>query len=388
MKTKHLTLPLLCLAPFLQSCESTPPKQAWEMQPLMRVSNSNDSPAAYYQLGRYYQGQNRADKAIPAFQKALALDSQYAEAHNALGALYAAQGRYDMAIAEFQNALATSPSSSHFLNNLGYAFYLQGRYAEAADIYEKAVALNPSDLKIVNNRNLALAKLGGRELVQPTNMLAAASNTTEVPVTEIPSSDIAPKTLKASSTTHSSPKEQKRASAVIATPLNRSPVPTATQLTQTANEEQETHKPAIELVQSSLNRYELREKTTGVANVLAMQKATKAPMAHNLPHLEVSNGNGITGMAKKVSHALGDHGFPNARLTNQKPFEQSVTLVEYRQGFAVEAERLSASLPAKPTIKEKNNLRANTDIRLVLGKDVMHRIALVTPEEETRLVLK
>ncbi|SMF10804.1 Tetratricopeptide repeat-containing protein [Pseudogulbenkiania subflava DSM 22618] len=378
MKTKHLTLPLLCLVPLLQSCESTPPKQAWEMQPLMRVSNSNDSPAAYYQLGRYYQGQNRTDKAIPAFQKALALDSQYAEAHNALGALYAAQGRYDMAIAEFQNALATSPSSPHFLNNLGYTFYLQGRYAEAAAIYEKAVALNPSDLKIVNNRNLTMAKLGGREQTKPATLLAGTPQAAQAPAAETSVGAATEKVVD--------PKQQENVVAV-ATPLPSAPPPTSSPVPFTTAEGHSVQKTAIE--PPGTDRHASQQEKNAPAAVLALKETTQATMTHPLPRFEVSNGNGVTGMAKRVGYVLANQGFAKARLTNQKPFQQSVTLVEYRQGFAPEAERLSASLPVKPMIKEKNDLRTSTDIRLVLGKDVMRNVALVTPRQQpTRLALK
>lgn len=371
MKTKYMALPLLCLAPFLQSCESTPPKQAWEMQPLMRVSNSNDSPAAYYQLGRYYQGQSRADKAIPAFQKALALDSQYAEAHNALGALYAAQRRYDMAIAEFQKALTTSPGSPHFLNNLGYTFYLQGRYAEAAAIYEKAVALNPSDLKIVNNRNLTLSKLEGREQAKPATLLAGMPQAAPSPTAMEKATD----------------QRRQDTTVAVATPLASAPPPTSSPVPYTAEEGHPVQKTAID--PPSTDRHEPQQEKNAPAAMLTWKETTKAAMTHPVPRVEVSNGNGVTGMAKRVGYALANQGFAKARLTNQKPFQQSVTLVEYRQGFAPEAERLSASLPVKPMIKEKNDLRTSTDIRLVLGKDVKRNVALVTPRRQPiRFALK
>ncbi|MBI3144242.1 MAG: tetratricopeptide repeat protein [Pseudogulbenkiania sp.] len=379
MKKIHLIVPLLCSAPLLQSCESTPPKQAWEMQPVMRVRHSNESPAGYYQLGRYYQGQNRPDKAIPAFQKALALDSHYAEAHNALGALHATQGNYDLAITEFQQALAASPDTAHFHNNLGYAYYLQGRYAEAASTFEKAAALNPGDAKITNNLGLTLARLGQPRQAQQAFMLAAAARSADASapptVTE---------TAIASTTPLSLPKDRGTITPAEAIPLARAPLPTATPLTTPAEAVRATQKPDMELVKSSPNQYELRHRVAAPAAVLALQEAATVPGATTRarPHFEVANGNGITGMAKRVSRVLVSQGFPNARLTNQKPFQQPVTLVEYRQGFAHEAERLSASLPVKPAIKEKNSLRGSTDIRLVLGKDVMHNVALVTPHQE------
>lgn len=385
MKKIHLIVPLLCSAPLLQSCESTPPKQAWEMQPVMRVRHSNESPAAYYQLGRYYQGQNRPDKAIPAFQQALALDSHYAEAHNALGALHAAQGNYDLAITEFQHALTASPDTAHFHNNLGYAYYLQGRYAEAATTFEKAATLNPGDAKIANNLGLTLARLGQPRQAQQAFIAAARSADASAPS---PGPDTSAETATASAAPLSLPKDRGVITPAITSPLARAPLPIAKPLVAPAEATRAAQKPDMTLVQSSPNRYELRRTTNEPATVLALQEATSAPLPRMRAHFEVANGNGITGMAKRVSRALTGKGFPNARLTNQKPFLQPVTLVEYRKGFASEAERLSASLPVKPVIKEKNSLRGSTDIRLVLGKDVMHNVALVTPDQQgTRLAL-
>jgi Tfp pilus assembly protein PilF len=391
MNNIHRVLPLLCIVPLLQSCESTPPKQAWTMQPVLRVHNSDESPSGYYQLGRYYQGQNRLDKAIPAFQKALTLDSHYAEAHNALGALYAAQGNYDLAIAEFQSALAAAPTTAHFQNNLGYAYYLQGRYTEAATIFEKAATLNPADAKIANNLGLTLAKLGQPRQAQQAFMLAATPHAASGLAAPGSTTDAVTKTLESSAMPLSLPKDQGAITPAVTAPLDSAPPPITPPLGTTTETDRATEQLAMELVKSSPNRYELRRKEDTTAAALTLQPAAKAPLPNALPHFEVANGNGITGMARRVSHALVNRGFPSARLTNQKPFQQSVTLVEYRQGFATEAKQLSASLPAKPMIKEKNDLRGSTDIRLVLGKDVMYNVALVTPaqnEDAIRLALE
>ena len=357
------------------------------MQPVMRVHHSNESPSAYYQLGRYYQGQNRLDKAIPAFQKALALDSQYAEAHNALGALYAAQEKFDLAIAEFQQALAAAPNTAHFQNNLGYTYYLQGRYAEAASTFEKAVELNPGNAKIANNLGLTLAKLGQPRQAQQAFMLAAARSADASAPS--PGPDTSAEIATASAAPLSLPKDRGAITPAIASPLARAPLPMAKPLAAPAEAVRPAQKPDMTLVQSSPDRYELLRTTVEPATVLALQEATSAPLPRLRANFEVANGNGVTGMAKRVSRALAGKGFPSARLTNQKPFVQPVTMVEYRQGFASEAERLSASLPARPIVKERNNLRDSTDVRLVLGRDVAYNVALVTPDQEgIRLALK
>ncbi|MGM8062053.1 tetratricopeptide repeat protein [Vogesella indigofera] len=386
MKNTPLLLSLLCCVPLLQSCESVPPKQAWGFQPLLKVRHGNESPAAYYQLGRYYQGQNRSDLAIPAFQQALALDRHYAEAHNALGSLYAGQRQFELAIMEFQLALAAAPDTAHFYNNLGYAYYLQGRPVEAAAALQKAASLKPGDAKITTNLNLALAQKTRAELEQqafaPSTAPASppassASHVTAPPVAPpVTEPTVAPALAPASPPVAVEPTAPAPSqSQPVIQPLVAEPAPVIAppQSPQLAPAEpQQTIEPAV--------------PTMLAAAPPALPKTT-LPSARAALY-EVSNGNGITGMARRVNQALLAQGYPAARLTNNKPFRQPVTVVEYRPGYAAVAAQLSASLPLKPAITEKAGLRQSTDVRLVLGRDVMTRLALVTPRpHETQLAL-
>ncbi|MDC7704005.1 LytR C-terminal domain-containing protein [Vogesella indigofera] len=380
MKNTPLLLSLLCCVPLLQSCESVPPKQAWGFQPLLKVRHGNESPAAYYQLGRYYQGQNRSDLAIPAFQQALALDKHYAEAHNALGSLYAGQRQFELAIMEFQLALAAAPDTAHFYNNLGYAYYLQGRPVEAAAALEKAAALKPGDAKITTNLNLALAQKTRAELVQQAFTPASppASSASHVTAPAVAPSVTEP-TVAAPVLAPASPP-------VAVEPTAPAPSPSQPVIQPLVAEPA----PVIAPPQSpQLAPAEPQQTVEPAApTMLAAVPPRTAPPSARAALYEVSNGNGITGMARRVNQALLAQGYPAARLTNNKPFRQPVTVVEYRPGYAAVAAQLSASLPLKPAITEKAGLRQSTDVRLVLGRDVMTRLALVTPRpHETQLAL-
>ncbi|WP_374497383.1 LytR C-terminal domain-containing protein [Vogesella indigofera] len=380
MKNTPLLLSLLCCVPLLQSCESVPPKQAWGFQPLLKVRHGNESPAAYYQLGRYYQGQNRSDLAIPAFQQALALDKHYAEAHNALGSLYAGRRQFELAIMEFQLALSAAPDTAHFYNNLGYAYYLQGRPVEAAAALQKAAALKPGDAKITTNLNLALAQKTKAELVQqaftPATVsppASTASNVAAPPVAQ-------PVTEAAVAVPALAPAGPPAAVEAIA------PSPSLPATPPLVAEPAPVIAPLPSLQPAPAERQQAVEPAA--PTMLAAALPTDTPPSARTALYEVSNGNGITGMARRVNQALLAQGYPAARLTNSKPFRQPVTVVEYRPGYAVVAARLSASLPLKPAITEKVDLRQSTDVRLVLGRDVMTHLALVTPRQrETQLAL-
>ena len=98
--------------------------------------------------------------------------------------------------------------------------------------------------------------------------------------------------------------------------------------------------------------------------------------------LEVSNGNGVTGMARRIDGLLQAVGLPKSRLTNQKPFTQRTTEIRYRGGHEAAAAALSARFPSRPALVRDDRLRADIDVRLVLGKDLPAAVALVDPARE------
>ena len=70
---------------------------------------------------------------------------------------------------------------------------------------------------------------------------------------------------------------------------------------------------------------------------------------------------------------------PTARLTNQRPFNQPATEVQYREGYIAEAEALAARLQHPVRVKRSEQLASHIDVRLILGRDVLSDIALVAP---------
>jgi hypothetical protein len=73
-------------------------------------------------------------------------------------------------------------------------------------------------------------------------------------------------------------------------------------------------------------------------------------------------------------------GLPTTRLTNQRPFEQARTEVQYREGYAAEAATLAGKLQHRVQVVPRTDLASYVDVRLVLGKDVRSETALLAPE--------
>jgi len=93
--------------------------------------------------------------------------------------------------------------------------------------------------------------------------------------------------------------------------------------------------------------------------------------------LGVANGNGVNGMARKVAQYLASHGYKTASVYNLKPFDKTVTQIEYRKGYEAQALKLGSLLPVKVAYSESSRMRG--DVRLVLGHDIKQNMASWTP---------
>ncbi len=120
-----------------------------------------DAPATdFYKLFDYavaFSEKKQYDAAVPAWQKALALDPDDPRAHDNLGVALVENGRFDEAIAEFRKSLELNSGSSHTHNNLGSALAEKGMLDEAFQHFDRAVELNPDNASAQINLGNALA---------------------------------------------------------------------------------------------------------------------------------------------------------------------------------------------------------------------------------------
>lgn len=128
-----------------------------------RAAQASPSASTLYRLGTLLAKSGDAARARHAFERALALQPDLAEASNDLGALLAQGGEIDAAMTRFRAALAAAPEYPDALNNLGYALLLTGRDEEARGFYEKALALQPDFPEALNNLGLLFGRAGELE---------------------------------------------------------------------------------------------------------------------------------------------------------------------------------------------------------------------------------
>jgi Flp pilus assembly protein TadD len=125
-----------------------------------RAAQANPGASTLYRLGTLLAKSGETVRARAAFERALVLKPDLAEANNDLGALLAQGGDLDAAINRFRAAIASTPEYPDALNNLGYALLLTGHEEEARGFYEKALALQPDFPEALNNLGLLVGRAG------------------------------------------------------------------------------------------------------------------------------------------------------------------------------------------------------------------------------------
>ncbi|MEI6051336.1 MAG: tetratricopeptide repeat protein [Opitutaceae bacterium] len=366
MKVSSKILSTVSYILLLTACDS---KEIIDKAPIkvtpISVESSSDNPEAMYQMGRYYQGQKRYDLAIDAYRKALDVSSNFVEALNGLGVIYSKQRKYDEAIEAFQSAIRLNPKAAHILNNLGYVYFLQGRYSESLLTLEQSVAIDPLNKHALINIGTVYAKTGhitdaekafSRAVDVPSQVVNADSVISNPSVDSLSSSSKTPIYL---GEVHQTEEQS------LSLPKSILVIRSASGSMQSIYKAREG-RDHVTLLQVSPYVYEIHLK---LSQPKTLEKKVVGEVKKSLG-IEVSNGNGVTGMARKVSELLKNQGYDPSRLTNQKPYNITNTQIQYRKGYEVEAEHLQAVFSQTSALIKRNDMRSDINLRILLGKDI------------------
>ncbi|MDR4519944.1 MAG: tetratricopeptide repeat protein [Nitrosomonas sp.] len=294
-----------------------------EIKPIEHISHATSKPRILYLLGRYYQGKANHIEAIKAYRKALALKPDYVEAHNGLGVIYSKQGDFESAFRHFSAALELAPAESYLHNNVGYALLLQNQENEAMTHFSRAMQLDPNNVQARKNLTAVFEKLG----------------------------------------LHEGAKDQIMDQATVKT-VQQSPYSALLEIAPNVYTYQALDNPSVSTAKPP-------EKTRPVE-----KRHEPVPGNQLLKHgIEISNGNGITGMARKVSAYLEQFGADSIRLTNHETFQQKSTEIHYRPGSLQYANTLNQILPEPVSVIERNDLRSDIQVKVLLGRDISHASA-------------
>ena len=292
-----------------------------------------------YLIGRNYHMALRPQQALAYYRSALRDDPNHLNARNGLAVLYAEQGQLELAIALWQEltASAAGRGQAFLFSNLGYAHLIHGEPARALAVLEQACLLDPLNERAWQHLGDALQRTGQPERARAMHRQAEALRGHDIrtdyalaPGAGVPAIDSALR------------------SAAPASPWAQTEI---------------TLEPSGMFV---MRRVEPAPKNAAVTAVAPPVPAARAGSAR--PLLEISNGNGVNGMARSLARSLGEDGPRVVRLSNQKGFGVKRTRVEYRPAFRDAAELLAGQVGAARVVKAGKSGRA--DLRLVLGRDL------------------
>jgi hypothetical protein len=94
------------------------------------------------------------------------------------------------------------------------------------------------------------------------------------------------------------------------------------------------------------------------------------PLFSNQMSLEISNGNGVTGMAKRVGEYLKGRKLNVVRLTNADNFSYEQTTVFYGNGEELIAKFVANELPGSSDAQLQSENRNGHGLRVLLGSDI------------------
>jgi tetratricopeptide (TPR) repeat protein len=131
----------LMIEAFQANAENNPVKavQLWEQ---LAQKFPNDTRARWY-LGWTYSNRREDDKAIAQFEKAIAIDKDFAPVYNFLGYAYYRKGDYKKSEETFKTYIRLAPNEANPYDSLADLYRKMGRHEDAIKNYKKALELNP-----------------------------------------------------------------------------------------------------------------------------------------------------------------------------------------------------------------------------------------------------
>ena len=129
-----------------------PPQAGAQEQHRAAVASFRDGLAA--------QQRGAWDEAARAYERAIAAEPQFAEAHANLGAVLMRLGRQAEAVAEYERALSIAPDLQAARINLGLAHFRAGAVRDAVRVFDAALARDPSSVQARQLLGLSLVEAG------------------------------------------------------------------------------------------------------------------------------------------------------------------------------------------------------------------------------------
>ena len=349
---------------------------------------------AYKRLGGLYQKQGKHRKAIAEFQKAIKAKPDDVSAYNSLAISYDALKEYRLSEMAYKDAIALAPEQSYLYNNYGCSSMLRGDRAAAVALFEKAASLDSKRIRIKNN--LSMASYGvNKNTDKKEETVAPVPDRTDksknpAPTAEITSDD------KGNWFTHligsaltflGFTDEDKSVNEDIASVgdtvephekvVRESNVGTVIQVKDlSVIESQKQDLPLISQKSITKATEPLKDKPVSVeTKVAVITRDEQVVKKHRKAALQVSNGNGVRGIAARSAAYFREQGQYIHSISDANNFDFKKSIIVYRKGYLQEAYKIALMVPGYQDMKQVGVLdHPGVAVKLILGKDmaIMH----------------
>lgn len=310
------------------------------VQPVERISSPVAEVEGLFIMGRVAHGAGQLALAEERYAQILKIQPLHLGALDSIAVLYAQTGRTDQALQFFNHALELDPKASHVHNNFGYALLRNGQLVEAERELRLAHDLNPSSSQTRKNIELLIRS---KERVAVLAGLTGRTSGAEVASSGPQLVAIGPHVYE----------------------LRDRPVALSEQPQPSVPAGPQPQIPTAEVAGN------------GVAQDQAISTSLRGV------RIEVSNGVGIRYLARRTAERLAPMGVVTARLTNQAPYQQAKTEIQFGDGQKNAAYALSAKLPVAVSTVLSARLANNIQMRLVLGHDLAGKAVAAWLEADT-----
>jgi tetratricopeptide (TPR) repeat protein len=143
---------IYCILTFNQNSIWQNPIKLWTNN----VEKSPKNPVANNNLGSEYMMVNDFENAFKFFNKAIELDSNYADPYSQRAVIFSNNKNYSAAIKDAFKAIKLNPKIALFYNNRGYIYQSWGNYDSAIADFKKAIELEPTYHNAMKNISVLL----------------------------------------------------------------------------------------------------------------------------------------------------------------------------------------------------------------------------------------
>ncbi len=353
---------------------------------------------SHYELGCYLQERRKHKPAIEEFRTALEIDPSHVKCYNSIGVSYDALGDYGSAELSYKAALAIDPKLDYVLNNLGYSYLLQDKLDLAVENFKKALELDTGNELYRNNLGLAYAKSGQymaafAEFKQTGLESKAHYNIAQLYYRGGFYKEAETHFEQASALKNSDPETERGLKAAG----NLAKIDGRGEEVSGGVGEAAVHPERNQNITASpaLSRIRIlegtREETVRIMEAETVQLYDESQALELLSlefsdtrkgpkseiKIEVSNGNGVNRMARKVGNYLSGKGFALKYVCNASSFCHEETKIYYVKGYLQEACVLAERLPGWQRLEEVAEIRkGDAEISILIGKDLIPHLSL------------